>query len=757
MQGRHFTAVLPLIFGEQCNSLQEVAYATMSLSIQGYITAPPASFGHKQKQYLYVNNRHVRDGQLGKLVNNLFRSVMSKLERPEESLRKTAYQYPAFALQIICPHSSYDITSEPDKSHVEFADWPAVLAAIQVAVLDAWHSVVGDKLLAELLQGQRPATELPAVDLTASASTDHAATASGKPGIQLMSSSKHNVRHTSPAVLGAKRSRHQEQASCFMNTDITSIDSVFDPLARQHTSHTFRNMSSDESTSDTTTGMQNNSAPQPQPLPPQAAPGGLLHRLQSSVKLKFAQTPPTASQERNQQQEHAVPIQQAGTDGANHLQQAHLLDNAPEADLSMLWSPVEQCPHQVLPVAGHRSPAGHAPASVSIPPSTSSPMDASSFQAHRPVAAQLSRMLTALTEQPCKRRAVSAPPHYRTHCRSAHTNPLQSLHTDVLEALPAYTAHVLLPDASTAQVTSVGEQAPHTWKLNRQQHTTPGVYNQLRHRLGGSGQAQISEAFRQKRHSSSSGTGQKTAQVPRSGLSNVTAGASHLPVAETALQDTSLQSDRHQLSKLKPEAGRKRMRFVAPMEDPPPVHHRTLGDLPVVPDVPTTPHLTLPAAPLPHWQGPATPMTVTPSVSAVASIAQQPVGAGADVVREQQASLAVPTVTELLQSWSNPSIRPCASRGIADLASMCGGGLHAAVPTAITRDTFKQAQTLRQMGRKFIAIVCDGTLCVIDQHAADERVRLERLRTAVLGSQVDCARPHWTIRFGTPVRFSMKS
>ncbi len=151
VQGRSVTDVLPLLFGDQQHSLQEVAHSVAALSIQGYIAVPPATFGHKHKQYLYINNRYVRAGQIGKLINSLFRSVMLKLEQADEHQRKASQQYPAFALQIACPASSYDITSDPDKAHIEFADWPAVLSAVQAAVLDAWHTVVGDKMLSELL------------------------------------------------------------------------------------------------------------------------------------------------------------------------------------------------------------------------------------------------------------------------------------------------------------------------------------------------------------------------------------------------------------------------------------------------------------------------------------------------------------------------------------------------------------------------------------------------------------------------------
>ena len=731
MQGRHVTDVLPLIFGEQCNNLHEVAYATRSLSIQGYVTIPPASFGHKHKQYLYVNHRHVRAGQLSKLVNSLFRHVMSKLEHAEEPLRKTAQQYPAFALQITCPRSSYDITSEPDKSHVEFADWPDVLTAVQAAVLVAWHSVVGDKLLAGLLQDRRHTADLPARDLTiASASTDHAATAASTQGTHFLPSSKTTARHSSPAVSGVKRKRTQEQGACFIDTDVTSTKSLFGTSAQHHNSHTSAGMKSDGGISGNASEMQDNSAFQS--LPPQAAPRGLLHRLQSSVKLKFAQVPsPESQKQRQQQQENAS----SATPGdAGHLELASLLDDKREADQSMPWFPLGWSPHQFLPAAvGHRSAAEQAPGRLPHLPETSSPVDMQSSDGHRQATLRRSR---STHQWPCKRRAVSAPPHYRAHWRSAHTNPLHSLHTDLHERLLPYTPS---PGVATTWATSTAEQAPQNWMLNRQarqQHTVSGVCNQLRHQLSGVEQAQLTEAFRQKRHSSSSRSGRKTAQMPSRTPFTGTVAPSHHHTATDAVHDSfsPVQSD----VQLRPQASRKRVRFEPSMDDLPPANdYMSEPLLPVpTPDIPTTPHLSLPAAQLPHQQAPTTPMTATPSASAVAGLPAQPVELNADVLLAQQTSLAVPSIIELLQSWCNPSIRPHASRSIADLASVCGSGLHTVLPTAIARSDFLRAHTLRQMENKFIAVVCNGTLSIIDQHAADERVRLERLRAAVLGSQV---------------------
>ncbi|KAL0431017.1 UNVERIFIED_CONTAM: DNA mismatch repair protein MLH3 [Sesamum radiatum] len=54
------------------------------------------------------------------------------------------------------------------------------------------------------------------------------------------------------------------------------------------------------------------------------------------------------------------------------------------------------------------------------------------------------------------------------------------------------------------------------------------------------------------------------------------------------------------------------------------------------------------------------------------------------------------------------------------------------VPKSIDRTSLEDAKVLNQVDKKFIAVVAGKTLAIIDQHAADERIRLEELRHKVL-------------------------
>ncbi|KAL7132155.1 hypothetical protein ABFS83_12G052800 [Erythranthe nasuta] len=58
------------------------------------------------------------------------------------------------------------------------------------------------------------------------------------------------------------------------------------------------------------------------------------------------------------------------------------------------------------------------------------------------------------------------------------------------------------------------------------------------------------------------------------------------------------------------------------------------------------------------------------------------------------------------------------------------------VPKSIDRTSLEDAIVLNQVDKKFIAIVAGKTLAMVDQHAADERVRLEELRHKVLSGEM---------------------
>ncbi|CAH2076643.1 unnamed protein product [Thlaspi arvense] len=71
---------------------------------------------------------------------------------------------------------------------------------------------------------------------------------------------------------------------------------------------------------------------------------------------------------------------------------------------------------------------------------------------------------------------------------------------------------------------------------------------------------------------------------------------------------------------------------------------------------------------------------------------------------------------------------------------ICSGFLHlrsdeSLVPESIHRHSLEDAKVLQQVDKKYIPLVACGTVAIVDQHAADERIRLEELRKKVLAGE----------------------
>uniref|UniRef100_A0ACD5YCS6 Uncharacterized protein n=1 Tax=Avena sativa TaxID=4498 RepID=A0ACD5YCS6_AVESA len=74
-----------------------------------------------------------------------------------------------------------------------------------------------------------------------------------------------------------------------------------------------------------------------------------------------------------------------------------------------------------------------------------------------------------------------------------------------------------------------------------------------------------------------------------------------------------------------------------------------------------------------------------------------------------------------------------------DVLSISSGPLHLSftslVPECINKNCFEEARVLLQLDKKFIPVISGELLLLVDQHAADERIRLEELRSKVLSDE----------------------
>ncbi|XP_019182752.1 PREDICTED: DNA mismatch repair protein MLH3 isoform X2 [Ipomoea nil] len=136
---RPFPSSLPLlakVFGiEASSSLEELNVAGDGFKLSGYISGTPDSFSWKAFQYVYINSRFICKGPIHKMLNNLAASFNIGSQSEKQSRPQIC---PAFILNLNCPKSCYDLTFEPSKTSVEFKDWDSVLTFIGDAVGCLW-------------------------------------------------------------------------------------------------------------------------------------------------------------------------------------------------------------------------------------------------------------------------------------------------------------------------------------------------------------------------------------------------------------------------------------------------------------------------------------------------------------------------------------------------------------------------------------------------------------------------------------------
>ncbi|XP_024005255.1 DNA mismatch repair protein MLH3 [Eutrema salsugineum] len=126
---------------EALNSLCKVNVTDGMLNVSGYISGPGDSF--KALQYIYINLRFVSKGPIHKLLNNLAAGFECTDDwKPTDGLqtgrRNRLQSSPGYILCITCPRHLYEFSFEPSKTNVEFKNWEHILALIGRIILANW-------------------------------------------------------------------------------------------------------------------------------------------------------------------------------------------------------------------------------------------------------------------------------------------------------------------------------------------------------------------------------------------------------------------------------------------------------------------------------------------------------------------------------------------------------------------------------------------------------------------------------------------
>ncbi|KAG5245448.1 DNA mismatch repair protein [Salix suchowensis] len=151
----HPSSALSLLmsgFGiDDSSSLHELNISDGLLKLSGFISAPCSSFSIKAFQYVYINSRFVCKGPIHKLLNHLasrfeFPDLQKTNSVSQKGKKSRPQPCPAYILNLSCPFSLYDLTFEPSKTHAEFKDWNSILAFIEKVIQQLWRecTIIGE-------------------------------------------------------------------------------------------------------------------------------------------------------------------------------------------------------------------------------------------------------------------------------------------------------------------------------------------------------------------------------------------------------------------------------------------------------------------------------------------------------------------------------------------------------------------------------------------------------------------------------------
>ncbi|XP_065856516.1 DNA mismatch repair protein MLH3 isoform X2 [Euphorbia lathyris] len=144
-------SLLMSVYGiDDSKFLHELNISGGVLKLSGYISGPFDSLTTKAFQYVYINSRFVCKGPIHKLLNQLA-TGFGRLDPWEvnsisqKGTRSKPQACPAYVLNISCPRSLYDLTFEPSKTYVEFKDWIPILNFIEDSIQHLWRENMTDK------------------------------------------------------------------------------------------------------------------------------------------------------------------------------------------------------------------------------------------------------------------------------------------------------------------------------------------------------------------------------------------------------------------------------------------------------------------------------------------------------------------------------------------------------------------------------------------------------------------------------------
>ncbi|CAI8588467.1 unnamed protein product [Vicia faba] len=132
---------------EVTNSLHDLEVENNIIKLTGFISDPCNTLDMKALQYLYINSQFVCKGPIHKLLSQLairfeHRNSWSADNECKNKKRDRSQPCPAYILNLRCPRSLYVLSFEPSKTYVEFKDWSPILNFIEKVIKHFWEGSI---------------------------------------------------------------------------------------------------------------------------------------------------------------------------------------------------------------------------------------------------------------------------------------------------------------------------------------------------------------------------------------------------------------------------------------------------------------------------------------------------------------------------------------------------------------------------------------------------------------------------------------
>lgn len=137
-QGRSKKSTMSQVFRENEPFLVPANGSCKPYALHGSVVQVPVGHYSKEQQYMYVNKRPCSSRQLEDFINELFLEACRFGCMNRVSIEQ---KYPSFLLNIAAPTVSYEFVHKNGRNYVEFQDISKTTALVEAVLSEAWSSL----------------------------------------------------------------------------------------------------------------------------------------------------------------------------------------------------------------------------------------------------------------------------------------------------------------------------------------------------------------------------------------------------------------------------------------------------------------------------------------------------------------------------------------------------------------------------------------------------------------------------------------